>query len=305
MPRAVMSNTPGAAKDKMPRWAKDLANSATRRYALATVADRPVPDFLIIGTKRGGTTSLFNYLLMHPGVLGLFPQNRAKKSTDFFFGSNHGLGDEWYRSHFHAERYRNGLRRHLGYRPLSGESSPFYSWDPRIAGRAYQTAPKVKAIMLLRDPVKRAWSHYLERRQNGVEPLSFVDALACESMRLEGELERMASDESYHSDAYDWYGYRSRGDYLPQILNWTSVFPGEQLLVVRSEDMYADVQGLFDRVCAFLDLPTYALPTDRTFNASKPSEVMPSEAAKELRDYFAPRVRELETHLDQPMAWSA
>ena len=304
MPRAVMSNTPGAAKDKMPRWAKDVANSATRRYALATVSDRPAPDFMIIGTKRGGTTSLFNYLLMHPGVLGLFPQSRAKKSTDFFFCNNRDLGDEWYRSHFHTERYRNRLARHLGYRPLSGEASPYYMWDPRIAERADRTAPDVKAIMLLRDPVKRAWSHYLERRQNGVEPLTFVEALARESTRLEGEPERMADDDAYHSDAFDWYSYRSRGDYLPQILNWTSTFPRSQLLVVRSEDMYADVQGLFDRVCAFLDLPTHVLPTDRTFNASRQGESMPSEAATELRDHFAPRVRELESYLGQPMGWS-
>ena len=161
---------------------------------------------------------------MHPGVLGLFPQNRARKSTDHFFGSNHELGEDWYRSHFHTERYRDRLRRELGYRPVSGEASPFYAWDPRIAGRAYQSAPRVKAIMLLRNPVKRAWSHYQERTQNGVEPLDFAHALACEPTRLEGELERMASDELYHSDAYDWYSYRSRGDYLPQILNWTSVF---------------------------------------------------------------------------------
>jgi hypothetical protein len=54
-------------KDRSPRWVKDLANASTRRYALATVSRRPAPDFLVIGTKRGGTTSLFNYLLMHPG----------------------------------------------------------------------------------------------------------------------------------------------------------------------------------------------------------------------------------------------
>ena len=74
-----------AFKDRSPRWVKDSANAATRRYALTTVARRPAPDFLIIGTKRGGTTSLFNYLLMHPGVLGLYPQSRGKKSTDYYF----------------------------------------------------------------------------------------------------------------------------------------------------------------------------------------------------------------------------
>jgi len=301
---AAMANTPGSAKDRLPRWVKDLANHTTRRYALSTSRDRPFPDFLIIGSKRGGTTSLFNYLLMHPGVLGLFPQNRAKKSTDYFFAGHHHLGDPWYRSHFHSERFRQYRQRDLGYRPVSGEASPYYSWDPRIAARAYAVAPEIKAIMLLRNPVDRAWSHYQERTQNGVEPLDFVAALAAEPARLEGELERMAADSSFHSDAHDWYAYRSRGDYLPQILNWTAVFPRDQLLVVRSEDMYADVQGFFNTVCEFLELPSHRLPKNKTFNASRAGNTIPPEAAEDLREYFAPKVRALETYLEQPMGWS-
>jgi hypothetical protein len=92
-------------KDRSPRWAKDVANSVTRRYALATVSRRTRPDFLVIGAKRGGTTSLFNYLMMHPGILGLFPQSRGRKSSDFFF-KNIDKGEDWYRSHFHTRSYR-------------------------------------------------------------------------------------------------------------------------------------------------------------------------------------------------------
>lgn len=291
-------------KDRSPRWVKDVANVSTRRYALLTRKDRPGPDFLIVGAKRGGTTSLFNYLLMHPGVLGLFPQSRGKKSTDYFFSSSHHLGDDWYRSHFHTERYRRRLQARLGYRPVGGEASPFYIWDPRIAERVRSTAPGVKAIMLVRDPVKRAWSHYLERTQNQVEPLSFPDALAAEEERLDGELERMTADPGYHSTAWDWYAYRRRGDYLPQLQNWVAVHGRENLLVVRSEDMYGDVQGAFDQVCAFLGLPPHELPTRRTFNAAHSSPTMPEESAAELRAYFAPRVAALEEWLGRPLGWS-
>ncbi len=293
----------GALKDRSPRWVKDGANVLTRRYALATAGDRPPPDFLVIGTKRGGTTSLFNYLLMHPGVLGLFPQSRGKKSTDYFFKERQ-RGDRWYRSHFHAERYRRRRQRRLGYRPLGGEASPYYMWDPRIASAVAGSAPGVRAIALLRNPTERAWSHYLERVENSVEPLSFEDALACEEERIRGETDRMLADSTYYSAAHDWYAYRARGLYLPQLRTWHAAFPAEQLLVLRSEDLYADPQVAVDRVCAFLGLPPTVLPTRRTFNASKkPQGSMPEAARIELDAFYRPYNRELESYLRTSLGW--
>jgi Sulfotransferase domain len=291
-----------ALKEHSPRWVKDSANAATRAFALGTAASRPAPDFLIIGTKRGGTTSLFNYLLMHPGVLGLFPQSRGKKSTDYFF-KELDRGERWYRSHYHARSYRNRLARSLGHQPVGGEASPYYMWDPRIARHAYQVSPQIRAIAVLRDPVERAWSHYQERVQNGVEPLSFAAALEAEPARTSGELELMAADPLYYSEAHDFYTYRARGLYLTQLTNWTSVFPRDQLLVIRSEDMYLDPQAAVDDVCEFLRIPRVALPSTRTFNASGRSS-MPVDARRELTRYYAPFNEELEEFLGRPMGWA-
>lgn len=292
-----------AVKDRSPRWVKDAANAATRSYGLVTAGTRPVPDFLIVGTKRGGTTSLYNYLLMHPGVLGLFPQPRGKKSTDYFFADT-AHGERWYRSHFHTSTYRARRSGALGYAPVGGEASPYYIWDPRIAGRVAELSPQVRAVLLVRDPVERAWSHYQERTENGVEPLSFEDALAAEASRTGGEEARMLQDPTYHSRAHDWYTYRSRGVYLPQIRNWLTCFPREQLLVVRSEDMYADVQGVFDEVCRFIGVTPAPLPTTRTFNSSARRSSVPAAAARELRSYYAPHTAELEAFLGRSLHWS-
>lgn len=289
-------------KDKSPRWIKDVANSTTRTFGVATTPLRPVPDFLIIGTKRGGTTSLFNYLMMHPGVLGLFPQNRGKKSTDFFFADS-GRSTSWYRSHFHTVSYRRLRQRQLGYAPVGGEASPYYLWDPRIAQRVAEVAPEVKAIILLRNPVERAWSHYLERKENGVEPLSFPDALDAESVRTEGELEKMMADPGYHSTAHDWYTYRARGIYLPQIQNWLSVFDRSQLLILRSEDLYADVQGVFDQTCDFIGVDRSQLPTTKTFNASYIKSSVPEPQRSELAEYYRAANAELEAFLGRPLNW--
>ncbi len=291
-------------KDRSPRWVKDAANTVTRGYAVTTVSQRPGPDFLVVGTKRGGTTSMWNYLLMHPGVLGLFPSNRGKKSTDYFFKEQH-RGEGWYRSHFHSRPHRQRVERRLGYAPVGGEASPYYMWDPRIAPAAREVAPDVKAVALLRDPVERAWSQYQERTQNGVEPLPFGEALAAEPDRLAGEVERMTADPSYYSEAHDWYTYRSRGVYLPQLLHWTSVFPAEQLLVLTSEEMYADPQRVFDQTCDFLRIGRHTLPTTRTFNASHRKSSVPEPQAEELRAYYAPHNRALEEHLGRSMHWSS
>jgi len=288
-------------KDGSPRWMKDAADSMTRAYAQGTAWSRPTPDFLIIGTKRGGTTSLFNYLLMHPGVLGLFPQLRGRKSTDYFY-KERDRGEQWYRSHFHTEGYRKMMALKLGYRPVSGEASPYYQWDPRVAPQVRETNAGIKAIALLRDPVERAWSHHQERVHNGVEPLGFEAALEAEDNRLEGEMGKMLADPNYYSSAHDFYSYRSRGIYLPQIQNWHASFPASQLLVLRSEDMYQDVQGTFDTVCNFLGIPPHQLPDTRVFNAITTSKI-PSAARDALSGFYEPHNAALASYLGREPLW--
>ncbi|MGA8210769.1 MAG: sulfotransferase domain-containing protein [Nocardioidaceae bacterium] len=291
----------GRLKDRSPRWAKTLADRSTRSVALATSGLRPPPDFLVIGTKRGGTTSMFNYLLMHPGVLGLFPQSRGKKSTDYFF-KERARGDRWYRSHFHTRPYRALLRRRHGHVPVGGEASPYYMYDPRVAPLAAALHPGLRAIALLRNPVERAWSHYQERVHMGVEPLSFTEALDREHERTAGEVERMHADPSYYSSAHDWYSYRDRGIYLPQLQAWEAAFPAGRLLVLTSEEMYRDVQGVVARVWSFLDVPPFRLPTTKSFNTITRSPI-PDDTRAELAEFYAPHNLALEAHLGRSVGW--
>lgn len=286
-----------------PPWIKSCANRVTRAWAVATAGDRPMPDFLIIGCKRGGTTSLFNYLVDHPGVLRMYPLSRGLKSTDFFFTRN-GRSVRWYRSHFPSERFRRRKARTLGYRPIAGEASPYYVWDPRVAARAREVAPGAKCILLLRDPVKRAWSHYQERRENRVEPLSFAQALEREDARLEGELERMLADPDYFSEAFDFYAYRQRGVYAPQIRNWLTHFPREQVLILYAEDLYRNTTQTFAEVCEFLGIPVAEMATTEGYNSMPGSKDRPpQEIVDALQDFYRPLQAEVEELVGKPAPW--
>lgn len=286
-----------------PSWVKDIANRATRAFGYLTAGDRPVPDYLIIGCKRGGTTSLFNYLVRHPGVLRMYPLSRGLKSTDFFFKrGRHSI--RWYRSHFPSERYRRRLQRRLGYRPVSGEASPYYVWDPRVAEKVRAVAPDVKCILLLRDPTKRAWSHYQERRENNTEPLTFAQAIEAEDARLDGELEKMLADPEYYSAAHDFYSYRRRGVYAPQIRNWLEHFPREQLLVIYAEDLYRRTAETFDEVCDFLGIPRETMKTTEGYNSMPGSkEKPPQDVIEELAAFYKPLQAEVEELIGRPAPW--
>lgn len=297
-----MNGLARSLKDVSPRWARTGANVVTRGYGMATAGWRPMPDFLLVGTKRGGTTSLWNNLTAHPSILPMFPAVRGRKSTDFFFaGSDHT--ERWYRSHFHTGAYRTRVARRVGGHVATGEASPLYMWDPRIPPRIKALVPAVKVLVVLRDPVDRAYSHYLERVGQDEERLDFRDALAAEESRLAGEAEKMAADPRYHSVVRDWHSYRSRGIYAPQIRLLQELFAAEQLLILPSEGMYADEQSAFDRVCDFLGVRRHRFRTFQHHNktAGRP---MPRDVRDELVDFYRPHNEQLYTLVGEDYGWS-
>lgn len=288
-------------KDRAPRWLKDSANLGTRGFGIVTAGLRPLPDFLIVGTKRGGTTSMWNWLVDHPAVLPMFPSLRGSKSTDFFFDGG-ARGDRWYRSHFHTRAYRSVVERRRGHRVVSGEASPLYMYDPRVCALVRRAMPDVKVIIQLRDPVTRAFSHWQERVGQGVEPLSFEEALAAEPSRTAGELARMRDDPSYYSTAFDWYSYRDRGLYHHQVAQWLDAFPAGQVLVVTSEDFSRDEQAVMDAVVDFLEIPRFRREEFRRHNLS-PRMTMPRHVRDELRAFYAPHNRRLYDLLGRDLGW--
>jgi hypothetical protein len=290
------------AKEVAPRWALDVANSTTRAWGLATASFRPGPDFLIMGTKRGGTTSLWNNLLRHEQVIGMFPQVRGRKSSDYFF-SDGSHSPAWYRSHFPSRAHRAVRARRSG-AAVTGEASPYYMYGPHCPALIRAAVPDVRLIVLLRDPVDRAYSHYQERRQQGVETLTFEEALAAEESRLAPDEKRWLDDPTYYSEAHDFFSYRSRGVYVPQVRRIVELFDRHNVLIMRSEDFYLNYQNAFNHVTTYLGLGHHDLGLPEHHNRISRSP-MAEGTRQQLLAYYHPHNQELEQFLGRRFEWAA
>ncbi len=146
----------------------------------------------------------------------------------------------------------------------------------------------MKAIVLLREPGERAWSHYRFNLACGREHLGFLDALAREEERLAGEDERLAAGREVLDGPHQLLSYSARGRYAEQLQRWWTQIPREQFLLLKSTDLFNDPQATLDRVCRFLNLPAAAIPGDLNRNAA-PHFPLPPRAREELdRIYEAP-----------------
>ena len=257
---------------------------------------RAEPSFLIIGSQKAGTTSLFNYLLKHPCVLG------PTQKEVHYFSDTFLKGRSWYQNHFPplTAVYRRAVK--TGRRPVTGEASPYYIFHPCAPERVHSTLPKAKIIVMLRNPVDRAYSHYKYHVKLGAEDLAFEDALNVEEERLAGEDEKLIADDSYFSFNHKMFSYQSRGRYIEQLKRWARYYSVGDMLIVRSEDFFEDSESIFADVLRFLGLPEHRLPEYQKFNAGGGDRMNPETRAR-LLDYFAPYNKRLYQFLGREMGW--
>jgi hypothetical protein len=283
---------------------------SARFLGIVTSPARALPDFLVIGTKRGGTTSTYRYLLDHPQILPLFPSAahlpmRADLKGVHFFDTGFSAGPAWYRSHFPSRVRRRLVAQRAGSPVLSGEASPYYLFHPHAALRARALVPQAKLIVLLRDPVERAHSHYKEQRRRGIEELdTFAKAVEAEPGRLAGETERLLTDPRYRSFAHEHQSYVEQGMYAASLERWLRSYPTGQIHIVRSEDLYTDAQGTYDGILDFLDLPSFRLTHPVAFNVTSSCEIDPG-LRRELEQRFSPHNLALEALIGRSIGWSA
>ena len=232
------------------------------------------PGYLVVGTKRGGSTSIAQWISQHPEVAPC----RTAKGTHYF-DVNFQRGWSWYLSAFEApsDRWR-----------ITGEASPYYMFHPLAVERIAAALPEAKLIVSLREPVARAWSHHQYEVQQGFEDRPFAEAIALEADRLRGEEDRMRSDPRYESYAHRHHTYLQRGHYAEQLERIYACFPPEQVLVMRSESMFTDPQGELAKVWRHLGLTPVVLDGLERFKATHAPLDIPPELHQRLTDYYRP-----------------
>lgn len=254
------------------------------------------PDFLIVGGQRCGTTSMFKTLAQHPAVARPFIFKGIH-----YFDMNYDKSFAWYRGHFPLQ-ITSRLRRIGRPTPITGESSPFYGFHPLAAERIQKDLKDVRLIMLLRDPVERAYSAHSHERARGFETESFEDAIALEEERTSGERERMIADPSYVSYHLQHHAYMARGRYIEQIEEIEAAVGPGRLHVLDSHEFFTQPEATFAGVLDFLELPACSTIQYERHNARDRNPMDPALRERLLSTFDASDAR-LTEWWGRPVPW--
>ena len=257
---------------------------------------RMLPGFVILGAQKAGTTSLFKYLSQHPQV-----RSPMKKEVHYF-DLNFSKGSTWYRAHFPRRSDTDCGSAGNGEKEITFDSSPYYLFHPAVPERLKAMLPQAKFVVMLRNPVDRAYSHYWHEVELGYERLPLRAAFAEEDSRLRGEMERLQIDARYQSFAHRHYSYLSRGLYVEQVKRWFELFSPEQFLFIKSERFFADPDTETNWILRFVGLAGSSRIHYRPFNVGQYS-AMDQTLRHTLTEFFRPFNCQLAELLGQDFAW--
>ena len=282
---------------RLPDGVKALVGVPLRTFGTVTSPARLLPDVLVVGTQRGGTTSLFRTLRQHPDFVG-----PVLRKGVHYFDVEYAHGPRWYRSHFPLRRTAARRRRGRTGPPVVGEASPYYMSHPLAAERMARDLPGIRLVAMLRDPVERAYSAHAHELARGFETEPFARAVELEESRLAGELDRTLADPTYQSHALRHHAYLARGRYAEQLERLGEWVPRDRILVVDSHHFFTEPEAEYARLLEFLGLPEWPETRFERHNA-RPRSKLDEALRTELEAYFAPHDQRLADWLGRPPAW--
>lgn len=272
-------------KNRLKVWRRTIPWLISDFFYWFSAHKRKKPDFLIIGVHKGGSTSMFEYISQHPEV------EMARRKELNFYTKYFYLGMRYYQSLF--------PKKSVG--KITGEATPYYFFHPLVPERVKKTLPNVKIILLLRDPVLRAHSHY--NMIKAIEPAStFDEAIRLEQSRIENETKKILNNPKYYSIDHQTFSYFSRGLYAEQLDNWTKHFSLENMLVLKSEDFFSDTKKELKKVYAYLGLAEVYPPDVSAKNARKYGGLS-KEDYNRYKAFFKKDLNKLKEKLGDHFQW--
>jgi len=302
-------NWSGTLKDKVNSWAGSRAYKQLRTgyYAVARAGRivtshlRALPDFIIVGAQKSGTSSLYKYLLSHPNVMGVHgyrPDGRTTWGKEIhYFDDNFDKPEWWYRFHFPLEA-------HLAKRSaITGEASPQYLYHPHVPERIASMVPKAKIVICLRNPVDRAVSSYWHYVRKGIEDLSMRQAFENEKERIRIDKIRLSKDEFYFGYKHKHLSYLDKGIYADQVKRYLDHFDRSRVLILRAERLFDETQFAVNEVISFLELEHRQLDVSRKYNTGSYRSEIEADVRARLEEYYKPHNERLFELLEVESAW--
>jgi hypothetical protein len=267
------------------RAAKSFVPTLWRR---ATQELRELPSVVIVGAQKAGTTQLYAYLLNHPRMF-----HASRKEVSYF--SKHAKRSVgWYRSHFPLSRRVAAVRGH------TLDASPSYLPTPAALWRMREVLPQARIIVVLRDPVARAFSHYQHYKTRGVETRSFEQAVADE-LRQNDFPPRLG--RPLRPDSPPMLGYVGRGYYALQLELLLKLYGRDQVLILDSAELFSDTNVACQQVFAFLAIEPFEVVPTKVYNRGYYKERIDVAAADHLRNHFRPYDELLVDIVGRPFGW--
>ncbi|MDC0170587.1 sulfotransferase [Candidatus Nitrosopelagicus sp.] len=215
-----------------------------RGWSGITASSRVLPNFIIAGTVRSGTTSLYNYTCNHPSILP------AAYDEIGFFDSNFQLGTMWYQSMFPTKKQMESVQEKTNF-CLTGEDTPFYFWNKDAIKRISELIPNCKIIMIFRNPVDRAYSNYQLGKRENKEDLSFEKTIEIEK--------QIINKGTKNLDFSEPRTYLIKSLYSIQLKNWLTSFSKDQLYFLSTEQLSSKPNETMSGIFNFLGLPGHTL----------------------------------------------
>jgi hypothetical protein len=260
-----------------------------------TAKFRVLPDFIIIGAAKCGTTSLYDYLIQHPDI---YPALRKETK---FFDVHFQMGITWYRSNFPFKFFKFIVEKIQKKKFLTGEATPAYLHNYHCANRIHKELPNTKLIIILRNPIDRAFSDYQMRVRGNHENRSFLDVIKFEENLLADGID-LLKDEKYFKYGAKFRPYLSWGRYFDELEPWQKLFPKDNFLFLKTQDLNKNPLTTLNRVFEFLDIKPFEIKNLEKLNVGK-YEKLDEEIRNHLIEHFKKHNKKLEEYLGINFNW--
>lgn len=270
--------------------------SIIMKYGLLLFGMNNLPDFLIIGSQKAGTQALLTYLNQHPSLIG------ARKSLYFFNTNYYNNGLSWYKRQLPIRRMNNKIF----------EKTASYSYYPETPKRIHDFNKNMKLILIMRDPVKRAfsgWNHYRKyyNSENSYNKEDLIRTLICHlgqekakpmidflneseyksfNHSIKEEIEAINNGKFIYNPSFV-----RRGIYHEQVSNYLQYFEREQILLLESSELRNDKERVLNELTEFLEIPPFdfsKLDLKDQHMSNYRSNVMDQESREILKKFYEP-----------------